>query len=417
MRIGYACLTVGVQGTNLRRCNIKNASEDNLLNIIEHNLNSLNNVINYNIENNIKLFRVSSDLIPFGSSKVNNIPWWDIFSTKLSQIGEKIKSTNMRVSMHPGQYTVLNSPKEEVVLRAIEDLNYHNRVMDSLGLGKENKIILHIGGVYNNKQKAIKNFILNFQLLSKDVKERLVIENDDKSYNIEEVLKIGQVLNIPVVFDNLHNQVLPCASSKEEYYWINQCKKTWKKEDGTQKIHYSQQNEKNRKGAHSNTIYIEEFMKFVEKLDDDLDIMLEVKDKNLSVIKCINSLSHNEEIKNLELEWSKYKYNVLEHSNLNYNKIRELLKNKKTYPVVEFYRLIEESLSIEEDIGNSINAMLHIWGYFKNKSTKFEKNKFIELIERYKKGKSSKKAIKKFLWKMVVKYNDSYLLKSYYFYF
>lgn len=417
MRIGYACLTVGVQGTNLRRCNIKNASEDNLLNIIEHNLNSLNNVINYNIENNIKLFRVSSDLIPFGSSKVNNIPWWDIFSTKLSQIGEKIKSTNMRVSMHPGQYTVLNSPKEEVVLRAIEDLNYHNRVMDSLGLGKENKIILHIGGVYNNKQKAIKNFILNFQLLSKDVKERLVIENDDKSYNIEEVLKIGQVLNIPVVFDNLHNQVLPCASSKEEYYWINQCKKTWKKEDGTQKIHYSQQNEKNRKGAHSNTIYIEEFMKFVEKLDDDLDIMLEVKDKNLSVIKCINSLSHNEEIKNLELEWSKYKYNVLERSNLNYNKICELLKNKKTYPVVEFYRLIEESLSIEEDIGNSINAMLHIWGYFKNKSTKFEKNKFIELIERYKKGKSSKKAIKKFLWKMVVKYNDSYLLKSYYFYF
>lgn len=417
MRIGYACLTVGVQGTNLRRCNIKNASEDNLLNIIEHNLNSLNNVINYNIENNIKLFRVSSDLIPFGSSKVNNIPWWDIFSTKLSQIGEKIKSTNMRVSMHPGQYTVLNSPKEEVVLRAIEDLNYHNRVMDSLGLGKENKIILHIGGVYDNKQKAIKNFILNFQLLSKDVKERLVIENDDKSYNIEEVLKIGQVLNIPVVFDNLHNQVLPCASSKDEYYWINQCKKTWKKEDGTQKIHYSQQNEKNRKGAHSNTIYIEEFMKFVEKLDDDLDIMLEVKDKNLSVIKCINSLSHNEEIKNLELEWSKYKYNVLERSNLNYNKICELLKNKKTYPVVEFYRLIEESLSIEEDIGNSINAMLHIWGYFKNKSTKFEKNKFIELIERYKKGKSSKKAIKKFLWKMVVKYNDSYLLKSYYFYF
>jgi UV DNA damage endonuclease len=417
MRIGYACLTVGVQGTNLRRCNIKNASEDNLLNIIEHNLNSLNNVINYNIENNIKLFRVSSDLIPFGSSKVNNIPWWDIFSTKLSQIGEKIKSTNMRVSMHPGQYTVLNSPKEEVVLRAIEDLNYHNRVMDSLGLGKENKIILHIGGVYDNKQKAIKNFILNFQLLSKDVKERLVIENDDKSYNIEEVLKIGQVLNIPVVFDNLHNQVLPCASSKDEYYWINQCKKTWKKEDGTQKIHYSQQNEKNRKGAHSNTIYIEEFMKFVEKLDDDLDIMLEVKDKNLSVIKCINSLSHNEEIKNLELEWSKYKYNVLERSNLNYNKIRKLLKNKKTYPVVEFYRLIEESLSIEEDIGNSINAMLHIWGYFKNKSTKFEKNKFIELIERYKKGKSSKKAIKKFLWKMVVKYNDSYLLKSYYFYF
>ena len=75
MRIGYACLTIGVQETNLRSCLIKNASENNLLDIIEHNLNSLNNVIDYNIENNIKLFRISSDLIPFGSSKVNNIPW------------------------------------------------------------------------------------------------------------------------------------------------------------------------------------------------------------------------------------------------------------------------------------------------------------------------------------------------------
>lgn len=415
MRIGYACLTVGVLETNFKSCMIKNFNEENLLGIIEHNLKSLNNIIDYNIENNIKLFRISSDLIPFGSSPVNKIHWWEVFSSQLSLIGSKIRDSNMRVSMHPGQYTVLNSPNEDVVLRAIEDLNYHNKILDSLGVGRESKIILHIGGVYNNKEKAIKNFISNFQLLAQGVKERLVIENDDKSYNIGEVLEIGRTLNIPVVFDNLHNQVLPYDISKGDQYWINQCKETWKKEDGSQKIHYSQQDKCKRPGAHSNTIEIEQFMKFVEKIDDEIDIMLEVKDKNLSAVKCINGISKSKEIKSLELEWSKYKYNILEHSHLHYNKIRELLKSKSEYPVVEFYKLIDEALIIEETIGNTVNAALHVWGYFKLISTEDEKKKFMKLLEGYEQGKKSKDTLKKFLLKLALKYEELYLLNSYYF--
>ncbi len=151
MKIGYACLTMGVPETNFRSCTLKNANRKTLLNIIEYNLNSLENIIEYNIKNNIRLFRISSGLIPFGSSIINDISWWDVFSFKLCSIGKKIKNSGMRVSMHPGQYTVLNSPKKDVVKRAIEDLNYHNRVLDSLGVDIDNKIILHIGGVYNNK--------------------------------------------------------------------------------------------------------------------------------------------------------------------------------------------------------------------------------------------------------------------------
>ena len=195
MKIGYACLTVGVPRANLKSCIMKNANEENLLNIIEHNLNSLNNIIDYNIENNIKLFRISSDLIPFGSSPVNTIKWWEVFSPQLSLIGKKIRDSGMRVSMHPGQYTVLNSLNEDVVKKSIEDLNYHNRVLDSLKTTRESKIILHIGGVYGDKEGAMNRFIENFDLLSKGIKERLVIENDDKSYNIGEVLEIGRILN------------------------------------------------------------------------------------------------------------------------------------------------------------------------------------------------------------------------------
>lgn len=415
MKIGYACLNIGVFQTNYKNCTMKNATRENLISIIGHNLNSLNNALDYNIKNNIKIFRISSDLIPFGSSPVNDIKWWELFANEFSMLGSKIKSSKMRVSMHAGQYTVLNSPHEDVVFKSIKDLNYHNKFLDSLGTGKDSKIVLHIGGVYGNKEKAIERFIHNYSLLSPKVKERLIIENDDKSYNIGDVLKIGKILDIPVVFDNLHNKVLPYDNSKDEFYFIKQCKKTWKKEDGTQKIHYSQQDTGKRPGSHSKTIDLTEFTKFINKLDDEIDIMLEVKDKNLSAIKCINSISKNKDIKNLEIEWSKYKYTVLEHSSSHYNRIREILKDKNKYPVIEFYNLIDEALNIEEDLGSVINAASHVWGYFKSISTQDEKKKWLRILNDYKKGVRTKNSLKVFLHKMALNYNVSYLIDSYYF--
>lgn len=346
MNIGYACLTIGVPYTNYKSCMLKNANEENLLQLISYNLNSLENVIDYNIKNNIKLFRISSDIIPFGSNPINNIKWWQVFSYKLSNIGEKIKNSGMRVSMHPGQYTVLNSPKEEVVKKAIEDLNYHAKFLKSLNIGIDGKIVLHIGGVYNDKSEATKRFIKNYNSLDDLVKQRLVIENDDKSSNIKDVLEIAKIINIPVVFDNLHNQVNPYNKNESDYCWINKCKKTWEKQDGYQKIHYSQQDPFKKPGSHSQTIYINEFVDFFKNLQrNDIDIMLEVKDKNLSAIKCINCTSDSKSIKDLEIEWDRYKYKILENSPLNYIEIRKLLKNKNFYPAMEFYNLIEKGLN------------------------------------------------------------------------
>lgn len=294
MSIGYACLIVGVPTTNQKSCMLKNASEAKLRELIASNLNALENIIDYNIKNNIRLFRISSGLIPFGSSPVNSLLWWDIFASEFLTIGGKIKNCGMRVSMHPGQYTVLNSPDDEVVKRAIEDLKYHARVLDSLRVGVENKIVLHIGGIYNNKQQAIQRFIANYKLLDDSVKQRLVFENDDKSYNICDVLEIGALLKVPVVFDNLHNEINSCDKQKSDSYWITECSKTWQEKDGKQKIHYSQQDPEKKPGSHSGSICISEFLAFYEKLSTkDLDIMLEVKDKNLSAVKCINATSVN----------------------------------------------------------------------------------------------------------------------------
>lgn len=291
MSIGYACLTVGVPGTELKSCIMKNASESRLMDLIAYNLTSLEHILDYNVRNGIQLFRISSDLIPFGSSPVNTLPWWEVFEKRFLRLGRMISECGIRVSMHPGQYTVLNSPNTEVVMRAVQDLTYHCRVLDSLFVGSSHKIILHIGGVYQNKEQSLQRFIESYHLLSRQIKDRLVLENDDKSYHIKDVLKIAAAVGAPVIFDNLHHKVNPC-DEKDELHLINLCGQTWKEKDGVQKIHYSQQHPGKKPGSHSDTIDEEEFFTFYQSLQrKDIDIMLEVKDKNLSAVKCIHRIT------------------------------------------------------------------------------------------------------------------------------
>lgn len=417
MSIGYACLIVGIPGTKMSRVMKKNATPEKLTEVTLANLQAFEKMIDYNIENDIHLFRISSDIIPFGSSPVNQLPWWEIFQEHFERIGNKIKNSKMRVSFHPGQYTVLNSPNEETVARAIEDLRYHTKVLECLGLNQEHKIVLHIGGVYEDKKEASLRFIERYQQLDEAIKQRLIIENDDRLYNIQDVLWIAQKTGAPVVYDNLHHNVNPGPDKGTDEKWITEASKTWKKEDGKQKIHYSQQALDKRLGAHTATTYLEPFLEFYHQLPDkEIDIMLEVKDKNLSAVKCIQATSTEASINHLEKEWAKYKYLVLEHNPGIYQQIRQLLKDKTSFPVIEFYDRIEEAVETEVELGNALNAAQHIWGHLKEKATEKESKAFERKLATVKDEKATIKSLKNQLMKLTQQYEDQYLEHSLYFY-
>lgn len=413
MSIGFACLALGVFHSDYRTMRLDNISEDKLKEIIVYNIESLNKIIDYNIDNEISLFRISSDIIPFGSSPLNELKWWEIYKKEFQTIGKKIKDKKIRVSMHPGQYSVLNSPKEEVVQRTIDDLSYHSLVLDSLETDYTSKIVLHIGGVYGDKKEAIKRFICNYQKLPISVKRRLIIENDDRNYNIEEVLQISKALSIPVVFDNLHHNINPPKIVLLDNEWINLCKQTWKINDGKQKVHYSEQDKMKQIGSHSFTIDHNLFIEWYDKLEQkDIDIMLEVKDKNVSAIKIRNCINSKKQY--LKKEWKKYKFKVLEHDPQTYEAIKYLIEENKDIESKDFYSLIDECLKQDLTLYNQIRAINEVWSSLSKDN---EINKFIKRLEKVKSGSASVKSIKNYLYNLALKQENYDLISSYYFAF
>lgn len=291
MNIGYVCIILSVPNIKMRSCVLRNASPEHLMELIDHNLKTLDQMLEYNIRNGIHLFRISSGIIPFASHPINTLEWTRIYKRELEKLGQKAKRYKIRLSMHAGQYTLLNTPNPEILKKSIKDLEYHVRFLDSMKLDKSNKVILHVGGVYGDKKGSIKRFIIEYKRLPKFIKNRLVIENDDKNYTLEDCLNINKQTKVPIVFDYFHHILNPSLRDKSLQEILDIVRKTWKKDDGVLKIHYSQQAEGKSKGSHSQTIDVSSFLEFYSFLPKDIDLMLEVKDKDISAIKCIKEIN------------------------------------------------------------------------------------------------------------------------------
>lgn len=411
MKLGYASITLCVLGTKQYTCTQKYATKEKLHTVIKANLDALNNILDYNYKNNLRLFRISSDIIPFGSSPVNTLNWQEIFKNEFEHLAKKIKKYDIRISMHPGQYTILNSENNDIVNRAIEDLIYHNKVLTSLGADYSNKIILHIGGKYENKYQAIKRFIYNFKKLPIDIKNKIIIENDDVNYNVSDCLYIADKLNIPIVLDVFHNSINPSPMPQSNEYWIKQCKHLWTTKDGNMKIHYSQQYKDLKIGTHSKNILIMPFMEFYQSIKHlDVDIMLEVKDKNISAIKCLNSI--NNDYNGFLKDFKKYKFNILEKSLNDYNNITTKIIKGCSIPLL--YLEIENCLK-NTNYDNFEYTVMYIKKIMKNLLTKQQIDKFDKLYLRYKKQKATKTTVKNFIYRTSIELKLPQIYNSYYF--
>jgi UV DNA damage endonuclease len=298
-RIGYACVNMSI-GANTsvgavtnRTCRLDSCNDKRLRELISGNLDGMRKIIEWNIKKGIRLYRISSMVIPFASHDINKIAWWDEYESVINGIGEIIRNSGMRVSMHPGQYVNINSPNMDVVNFSIKELDYHAKFMDMLGLDNTHRIILHIGGAYGDKVMSMKRFVDVYGTLSENIKSRLIIENDDKIYNVRDLLNVSLRTGIPVVLDVLHHQVNNSGQEKDKDIKsiFEQCFSTWSVGTGVPKIHFSTQRPDAKYGVHADEVDINLLMEiYCEFINYDFDIMLETKNKEISVLRAMKVL-------------------------------------------------------------------------------------------------------------------------------
>ena len=303
IRLGYVSLPVTLNLTASHTMTVTNykklgkkRGEEKREKIFLENLNNLMEILKYNYKNNIHFYRMTSHLVPLLTYKDSYDNILNKYKNKLEEIGTFIREKKMRVDIHPDQFNVLNSNNLSVVEATINNLNYYNDLMNKIGLNTN--IILHVGSSVDGKKKSMDRFINNFNKLNRNIKKRLVIENDDKVFNIRNVLYLSKKLNIPVVLDYHHFLINRNNERIEDY--IVDIFSTWKT---TPKIHFSSPKSKKEKRSHHDYIDSDVFIDFIEKIkfcDIDFDIMIEAKKKDEALFKLVRELKYKTNYKFLD---------------------------------------------------------------------------------------------------------------------
>ena len=290
VRLGYACITNCINNSSSSTYTyseyLKDGDIDKLDRVIISNLKSLNNIIDYNIKNNIHFYRISSKIIPLATKDDVKFDYTNKYKSYYDTIGKKISDSKMRVDFHPDQFCVLNSVKSDVVSNSVKILEYHYNLLNMLNVN-DKILILHVGSSTFGKENSISRFINNFNKLPIYLRKCIAIENDDKVFNVNDVLKISKVTSIPVVLDYHHH-----LCNKSDFSFVD-IFNSWG--NSRVKMHFSSPKNKRDYRSHSEYINGDDFINFIEilkKYDRDIDIMLEAKGKDDSLFRLVRYIKY-----------------------------------------------------------------------------------------------------------------------------
>ena len=301
MNLGYACInmTLSNQPKSKRittnRSMIKRTFKEKGIEyageLALQNIKDLLSILKWNEENNIKFYRMSSDIFPWMSEyEFDELPNYDEICRHLKLAGDYARKYKHRLTFHPGPFNVLGSPKDSVVTKTIKELNQHSQVFDLMGFVEAspyNKINIHVGGTYGGDFEGTANrWCSNYLRLSPNCQKRLTLENDDKAsmWSTKELYeRIYKKVGVPIVFDYHHHRF--CTGGLTEEEALKLAISTWPPWlkpvvhlSESKAVEYD--DPKIRPQAHSDYINNR-----VDTYNQAIDIMLECKHKELALIK------------------------------------------------------------------------------------------------------------------------------------
>ncbi|AXI08103.1 UV DNA damage repair endonuclease UvsE [Oceanobacillus zhaokaii] len=285
----------------------KNERMEKLKYITAQNLHHTKRILYYNIAHEIDIYRFSSTLVPLATHPE---VMWDFltpFKNEWEEIGNIVKHFNLRVSFHPNQFTLFTSPREEVTINAIISMDYHFKMLNAMNVLDTGLINIHIGGAYGDKAKSLNRFYKNLKKLPKEIKKHMTLENDDKTYDVQETLLACEKENIPMVLDYHHYMANNVENDLANY--LNRIFNTWNNVDIVPKVHISSPKSENAYRSHADFVsldFVLPFLKMAKELNQDFDIMIEAKQKNLAMQKLVEDIAAIRGVKRISsasVEW------------------------------------------------------------------------------------------------------------------
>lgn len=296
-RFGYACICTELREKNifasrtLRLATLQAKGKEHAQKLAMQNLHDLLTILKWNKEHNIFFMRLSSEMFPFATHLEHGYTL-DFADDLLKQIGQYANDNKMRLTMHPGQFNVLSSPNESVIENTIRDLVHHADILERMGMGQDSVMIIHGGGVYGNKKAALARLEQNILRLPENARKRLVLENCEMAYCVQDLIEISETLQIPLVLDFHHDDIHPSNNPIHDYF--ERVFKVWFNRGIKPKVHVSNSipgitssDSKTARRKHSD--YIQYLHKSLLTIQFPIDVMLECKMKEQAIFKLLTN--------------------------------------------------------------------------------------------------------------------------------
>jgi len=307
VRLGYVAMSVHLQNCSpsqtmtfaqFQKIRDRDAAIRKLERIANSNIKNCLRLLKHNKAHDIKFFRFSSRLIPLANhEELKDWNYIEPLKDSLDEINDFIKENEMRIDFHPDHFVLLNSTDPEILKMSMKTLHMHELLLKGMKIATEHRCVLHIGGGYNDKEKALEQFIHNWGLVPHRLQKMIMLENDDTTFNIENTLYLCEKLSIPLVFD-LHHHLANYENQNWENYW-ERITTTWKHSPLPIKMHISSpKNEKDFR-AHNDFVDVNMFLDFLNEIKGtvkQIDCMIEAKQKDEALFRLMNELKTFREI-------------------------------------------------------------------------------------------------------------------------
>lgn len=312
IRFGYVAMSVELENcspsqtmtfSQFSRIKDREAAIRKLERIAISNLENCLRLLKHNTANEIHFFRLSSRLIPLaGHEELTDWKYMKSLEEPLENIKKYLSDHPMRVDFHPDHFVLLNTTKVDTLQNSVKTLGMHIALLKGMGIPPEHRCVLHVGGAYDDKEKALEQFIHNWSLIPNSIQKTVMLENDDTTFTLNDTLYLCEKLGIPLVFDYHHH----LANHAEQDNWQEDWErvvKTWEYSPLPLKMHISSPKSEKDFRAHADYInpeMVESFCQTIKGSVKEIYCMIEAKQKDGALFQLVKDLKGNKQFEQID---------------------------------------------------------------------------------------------------------------------